>query len=408
MKDQFAPEDLNQITQESLEKLRKREVIQLTLRLRNFGIDLYERLNLDSSNSSKPPSSDSPYPKNKTVESDDLEQSSDKTQDKTEKLGESGTSKDQTSETGSDDKPKREPGRQPGSEGFWRKEKPEAQYIEHHYPQQCIICLESLDEPAQPYMGHYTYELERKPSGIVIVCTLHYYYAAVCACGHENVEKPGEGYVSHLEGRKRNVKLTEHTIVGPMLATFIAALSRRCGMSRKKIQEFLSVWLDFDLSVGLICKSIREAGIACYPVVDELVDDLQKEQQVHLDETPWYQKGVFCWLWVAISKTTAVYRVGTRKKTELLELITCAFVGWLITDGYGAYRSYPKRQRCLAHLIRKAIALTGAVSQEAQKSGEWFLREMRGLIKAMAQGEDGTKKMQPHPGQIEKGLQIGV
>ena len=72
-------------------------------------------------------------------------------------------------------------------------------------------------------MAHYTYELERLPAGIEIVCTIHYYYAAVCACGHENFEKPGEGYVSVVEGRKRNVKLTEHTIVGPMLAaTFIA------------------------------------------------------------------------------------------------------------------------------------------------------------------------------------------
>ena len=73
-------------------------------------------------------------------------------------------------------------------------------------------------------------------------------------------------------------------------------------MSRNKIQEYLLTWLNFKISTGLICKSIREAGIACYPVMDELIDDLQTEDKVHLDETPWYQKGVFCWLWVAISK----------------------------------------------------------------------------------------------------------
>ncbi len=42
--------DLDQITPESLERMPKREVIHLALRLRDFGIDLYERLNLDSSN----------------------------------------------------------------------------------------------------------------------------------------------------------------------------------------------------------------------------------------------------------------------------------------------------------------------------------------------------------------------
>ena len=52
-----------------------------------------------------------------------------------------------------------------------------------------------------------------------------------------------------------------------------------------------------------------------------------------------------------------------------------AFIGWLVTDGYRSDRSYPKRQRCLAHLIRKAIAITGAINQKAVPGwGEYFPR----------------------------------
>jgi hypothetical protein len=58
------------------------------------------------------------------------------------------------------------------------------------------------------------------------------------------------------------------------------ALSRRCGMSRNKIKAFVHTWLNFDISIGLICKSIREVGIACNPVVDELINDLQKDSAV--------------------------------------------------------------------------------------------------------------------------------
>ncbi len=65
-------------------------------------------------------------------------------------------------------------------------------------------------------------------------------------------------------------------------------------------------------------------------------------------------------------------------------------MGKLLHSRSLGYRSHEKRQRFLAHLIRKAIALTGAVDGKAQKMGEWFLREMRGLIKAMA--EDGQAK----------------
>jgi len=400
----LTPDDLNQISPESLERMSKSDLIHLTLRLRNFSIELYERLNQNSRNSSRPPSSDSPYKKNENCK---CGPSKTQNQEKTCERENGKIPEDQSGKNESDDNPKPNPGRQPGSKGFWRKQKPKADKTDHHYPQQCIVCLKKLIHPALPYAGLYTYELERENSSIKIVCTLHYYYAAVCECGHQNFEKPGEGHESVIEGRKRNVKLTEYTIVGPMLATFIAALSRRYGMSRKKIQEFLLSWLNFDLSVGLICKSIREAGIACYPVVDELIDDLQKEDQIHMDETTWYQKGILCWVWVAINKTIAVYQIGTRKKTELLNLITEAYLGWLITDGYGAYRSHPNRQRCLAHLIRKAIALTGAVDEEVQKTGDWFLREMRGLIKAMAQGEDGKKECGPILARLKRACNLG-
>jgi len=414
MKQQFTPEDLNQISQESLGRLHKSDVIHLALRLRDCAIELYERQMLDSTNSSKPPSTDNPFknakPKTGTkTDADGGDDVSEQSSEQNANCGETACSEqsDKPGITDSDNKSKRKPGRQKDSTGFGRAGKPEQVSLEHHYPRQCVICLKDLAEAPQPYMGHYTYELERRPDGIRIKCTLHLYYIAVCACGHENTAKPGEGFVSVIEKRNRDVKLSEYTIVGPMLATFISALSRRYGLSRLKIKEMLAIWLNFDISVGLICKSIREAGIACYPVVDELIEDLQKQDQVHLDETPWYQKGVFCWLWVAISKTTAIYHIGTRKKTELLYLITEAFLGWLITDGYGAYRSYLKRQRCLAHLIRKAVALTGAVSKDAQKHGQWFLREMRGLIKAMAQGEDGQKECKPILARLKRACNLG-
>ncbi|MCP4110143.1 MAG: transposase, partial [Desulfobacteraceae bacterium] len=133
---------------------------------------------------------------------------------------------------------------------------------------------------------------------------------------------------------------------------------------------------------GIIAdRCVREAGIACFPVAEEMTEELQKEDMLHTDETPWYEKGCMKWLWVAISKLTEVYIIGTLKKEELLKLITAAFPGWLTTDGYGVCRSHEKRQRCLARLIRKGVALTGTADEKARKMGDRFLRELRGLIK---------------------------
>ncbi|MGJ5675130.1 MAG: IS66 family transposase [Nostochopsis sp.] len=40
---------------------------------------------------------------------------------------------------------------------------------------------------------------------------------------------------------------------------------------------------------------------ACVPVVETLIEELQQASVIHIDETPWYEKGKFCWLWVAIT-----------------------------------------------------------------------------------------------------------
>jgi len=60
MKNMIHPEDLKQITQESLDQLSKSDVIQLALRLKDLGIALREGLDPSSSNGSRPPSSENP------------------------------------------------------------------------------------------------------------------------------------------------------------------------------------------------------------------------------------------------------------------------------------------------------------------------------------------------------------
>jgi transposase len=65
------------------------------------------------------------------------------------------------------------------------------------------------------------------------------------------------------------------------------------------------------------------------------------------------------------------------------------FLGWLVSDGYRAYRDHPRRQRCLAHLIRKAVAL--GFYRNGSQFGSEVARDLRALIKAVADGADGER-----------------
>jgi hypothetical protein len=55
---------------------------------------------------------------------------------------------------------------------------------------------------------------------------------------------------------------------------------------------------------------------------------------------------------VVLSATTAVFHIGSRRHEEIRDLLGDAILGWLVTDGYGAYRDFARRQRCVAHTIR--------------------------------------------------------
>ena len=72
-----------------------------------------------------------------------------------------------------------------------------------------------------------------------------------CACGVRTAARPGIGVLSTVPGRSRDLLLSEACLVGPALATFIAALSVRYHVSRAKIREFLAVWFGVPLSVGV-------------------------------------------------------------------------------------------------------------------------------------------------------------
>jgi transposase len=238
--------------------------------------------------------------------------------------------------------------------------------------------------------AHYVYDLERTAMALQISAARHRYFVGRCARGQETIARPGTGRCSEIEGRRRNLQLSERCLVGPALASFIAILSVRFRLSRQKIQEFLADWLGLELGTASIDRCIREFGLACEPVVEELVAEIRGAAVVHLDETPWYQRGALLWLWVAVSATTVVFRIGSRGREELTGLIGEAFLGWLVSDGYVAYRDHPRRQRCLAHLIRKAVALAEGYDRPGCAFGRDLARDLRGLIEKVAAGGGGA------------------
>ena len=374
----LSKEDLAQMNRDYFQSLEKERLVEVADNLYQLAVEQWEKIHSDSRNSSQPPSADNPFENQKSSSASKISSSKEKSHSK--KLGDKGICEEE--------KPKRKPGRQKGSKGFGRTQVLKASVVIPHYPHQCSACNQKLNIiETKPYMGHQVLELEATKLELKVICQLHHYYQGSCSCGHQSKSQPGVGITSIMEGRRRDLKLTEYVLVGAKFASLIASLGVRYRLSRVKIQEFLHDWLGVELSVGTIERCIREAGIACEPVVEELLEQLQQAEILHVDETPWYQKGKLYWLWVVIETKTAVFRIAPRTKEEFQHLVKEAFMGWLISDGYGAYRHRKRRQRCLAHLIRKAIGIAESVNSRTARIGQLILTDLKDFIRAISQGK---------------------
>lgn len=373
---------------ERLRDLTREELEELTWQLVEVARSLVEKVKQNSTNSSRPPSSDDPYRRRDERQKDRNAKHSSKVD--TDGSANSGSPSSEATNTEATSKtPSRPAGKRPGMPGFWRCQPMVVSCEVDHDAMVCAACDATLGtaQRCRQDSAHYVYDLERTAMALQINAAKHRYFVGRCTCGHETISRPGTGRRSEIEGRRRNLQLTERCLVGPMLASFIAVLSIRFRLSRQKIQEFLADWLGLELGTASIDRCIREFGLACEPVVEDLIEEIRAAEVVHLDETPWYQRGTLLWLWVATTATVVVFRIGSRAREELTALIGEAFLGWLVSDGYVAYRDHPRRQRCLAHLIRKAVALAEGYDHAGAAFGRDLARDLRRLIEKVAAGD---------------------
>ncbi len=391
------PLDLAEMNRAFFETLDGAARLELLCRLHAMTVELSERVGQTSTNSSRPPSSDSPF-KGGSLPGLGGPLLGKPASDPTPAPG---------PRPAPPSAPKRKAGNQPGAKGVWRCEALMPERTQNHYPELCTNCGTPLELwfEQKAHGGHHVLDLERLANGIRVSCVLHRYHAITCPCATETVARPGTGEVSTIEGRKRQLRPSEAGLDGPGLTTFIAALSVRFRLSRAKIAELLATWFDVRLSVGSIDRCIREADLACEPMVEGLLADLRAAGVVNADETPWRQRGRLRWLWVALSSTTAIYRIASRHAETIRDLIGEAFLGFLVSDGYAAYRDHPRRQRCLAHLIRKGVALADGFSYGAARFGEWLVREMRRLIHTVGE-RGGARVLNPILARLKRACRL--
>jgi hypothetical protein len=372
---------LRQLDEAYLDGLGEAALRALSVKLLDDLKEARDRLNQGPDNSSRPPSSRVPWERASGGGREwDTEAADGEREPAAAKPAEP-----QPAET----TPTRQAGKQPGVLGVGRTQVFQAHEERRHYPAVCAGCGRPL-EPAGvvAYTGFQAVDLrwdDPAQPGLTLRVVDHRYYETPCACGHVTRAVAGQGVVDPLLA---GIELSEWRLVGPGLAALIVALAYRFRLSRARIQEFLAEWLGLKLSIGTIHQTLHEAGAAVAPAEEELVQAVLDSHLLYADETSWPEHGQPLWLWVFRSLTVTLYYVAGRGK-ELVENVLDGFTGWLMSDGWMAYRDYPRRLRCWAHLLRKARGLAQSCDREARAFGQFVLSTLEALMAAVYAAREG-------------------
>ena len=278
--------------------------------------DLEARLGRDSSNSSRPPSSDPPWARG-------------------------GKRRPPAGPSG------RQAGGQPGHGGHFRALAPAERVdaVVDHWPERCAGCAVPLagGTGTGGYVPHQVTELP----ALRATLTEHRLHRVACAaCG-----------ATTRAALPPDVPAGAH---GPRLQAAVATLSGGYRLSRRAVADLCGALLDAPLSVGSVDALCRATGAALAQPVAEAAATLPRAPVVHADETPWKQGKARPWLWVAVTAPATVFRIAAGRDRGVIQgLVGAAYAGTLVTDRYSAYAwlDVAYRQVCWAHLARDFQAL---------------------------------------------------
>ena len=203
---------------------------------------------------------------------------------------------------------------------------------------------------------------------------------------------------------------------GPRLQAMIAVCSGQYHLSKRMIEEMMGDFFDADLSLGSVSKLEADTSAALAAPVALAAAHVLEQPVQHADETGWTEAKQRAWLWVVVTAQVAVFLLDRSRGAKVARrLLGEVRQGILISDRWSAYNWIPAEQRqlCWAHLIRhfKGFADYG---EQARRLGIDLLACCKNMFDQWHRVRDGTLRradfqhlMDPLSGEIVELLRAG-
>src|SRR5262245_39983251 len=144
---------------------------------------------------------------------------------------------------------------------------------------------------------------------------------------------------------------------GPRLQAVLAVLAGGYRLRKRPIRQLAQDLFGLSISTGMVAKLEQSTSAALESPMAELEEHV-RTQPANVDETSWREARQRAWLRVVVTPLVTVFRIASTRCGKVARQLPGSAYGQVVTsDRWKAYNPFRRRQLCWAHLRRDFQAM---------------------------------------------------
>jgi transposase len=145
---------------------------------------------------------------------------------------------------------------------------------------------------------------------------------------------------------------------GPRLHAILTMFAGAYRLAKRPIQQLASDLLGLDISLGMIPKLERRAAEILQPVVAEVAAAIVAAPSAHIDETSWSEANEKAWLWVGQTDDLTAFTIADNRGADVARsILGTDKAKVVVSDRFPSYDWIEQHQYCWSHLRRDFQAM---------------------------------------------------
>jgi transposase len=154
---------------------------------------------------------------------------------------------------------------------------------------------------------------------------------------------------------------------GPRLRAVLSVLVGAYRLGKRPVRQLVFDLLGLSISLGMIARLERQGAAELEAPVEELRRHVRGAASAHIDETSWRQGPAKAWLWAAVTDLATVFTIAGSRGAEVAKaMLGTAASKVVISDRFEGYSWIKRRQFCWAHLDRDFQAMIDRGGESAE------------------------------------------